>query len=102
MLKHLRFDTFELQEAKLPVRLINTTNERRQVQGHETPLRLKGDSEDVSSELDNGGVSSRWAVSRSEVATAMSDDKTPQHLEVLACMGTVKSYPQKEASFSAV
>ncbi|GFT33876.1 hypothetical protein TNCV_4383661 [Trichonephila clavipes] len=34
MLKHLRFDIFELQEAKLLVRLINTTNERRLVQGH--------------------------------------------------------------------
>ncbi|GFY05721.1 hypothetical protein TNCV_4403881 [Trichonephila clavipes] len=44
------------QEAKLPVRLINTTNERRLVQGHETiPLRVKGDIEDVFSELDNEG-----------------------------------------------
>ncbi|GFV39884.1 transposable element Tcb2 transposase [Trichonephila clavipes] len=31
MLKHLRFDIFELQETNLPVRLINTTNERRLV-----------------------------------------------------------------------
>ncbi|GFT24846.1 hypothetical protein TNCV_3021331 [Trichonephila clavipes] len=54
MLKHLRFDIFGLQEAKLPVRLINTTNERRLVQGHETPMRVKGDMEDVSCELDNG------------------------------------------------
>ncbi|GFU54313.1 hypothetical protein TNCV_576891 [Trichonephila clavipes] len=54
LLNHLRFDIFKLQEMKLPVRLINTTNERRLVQGHETPLRDKGDIEDVSSELDNG------------------------------------------------
>ncbi|GFU37814.1 hypothetical protein TNCV_1063521 [Trichonephila clavipes] len=39
---------------KLLVRLINTTNERRLVQGHETPLRIKWDIKDVSSELDNG------------------------------------------------
>ncbi|GFS52552.1 protein polybromo-1 [Trichonephila clavipes] len=42
-------------QVKLPVQLINTTNEWRLVQGHETtPLRVKGDIEDVSSELDNG------------------------------------------------
>ncbi|PRD22983.1 UNVERIFIED_CONTAM: hypothetical protein NCL1_47634 [Trichonephila clavipes] len=52
--KHLRFDIFELQETKFPVLLINTTNEWRLVQGHETPPRMKGDIEDVSSELDNG------------------------------------------------
>ncbi|GFV84248.1 hypothetical protein TNCV_3039081 [Trichonephila clavipes] len=34
MLRHLRFKVFELQETKLPARLINTTNERRLVQGH--------------------------------------------------------------------
>ncbi|GFU00237.1 hypothetical protein TNCV_802001 [Trichonephila clavipes] len=34
MLKHLRFDIFKLLETKLPVRLINTTNEWRLVQGH--------------------------------------------------------------------
>ncbi|GFV15349.1 ig-like domain-containing protein [Trichonephila clavipes] len=46
----------KLIETKLPVRLINTTNERRLFQGHErTPLRVKGDIEDVSSELDNEG-----------------------------------------------
>ncbi|GFX64490.1 hypothetical protein TNCV_4043801 [Trichonephila clavipes] len=45
----------ELQETKLPVRLISTTSERRLVQAHETaPLRMKGDIEDVSSELDDG------------------------------------------------
>ncbi|PRD23980.1 UNVERIFIED_CONTAM: hypothetical protein NCL1_44958 [Trichonephila clavipes] len=56
MLKHLRFNIFELQEKKLLVRLINTTNEWRLVQGHETtPLRMKGDIEDVYGELDNGG-----------------------------------------------
>ncbi|GFX27900.1 hypothetical protein TNCV_3083231 [Trichonephila clavipes] len=55
MLKHLRFDIFELQETKLPVRRINTTYEWRLVQGHEiTPLRVKRDIEDVSYELDNG------------------------------------------------
>ncbi|GFV21005.1 uncharacterized protein TNCV_2280481 [Trichonephila clavipes] len=54
---HLRFRfvIFELQEMKLPVRLINTTNERRLVEGHETtPLRVKGDIEDISSEVDDG------------------------------------------------
>ncbi|GFU67064.1 hypothetical protein TNCV_4969131 [Trichonephila clavipes] len=47
MLKHLRLDIFELQETKLTVRLINTTNERNVVQGYEIPLRVKGDFEDV-------------------------------------------------------
>ncbi|GFW60838.1 hypothetical protein TNCV_2672591 [Trichonephila clavipes] len=43
MLKPLRFGIFEIQEMKLPVRLINTTNEQRLVQGHETtPLRVVG------------------------------------------------------------
>ncbi|GFV54681.1 hypothetical protein TNCV_3844001 [Trichonephila clavipes] len=50
---NLRFDIFELRETKLPVRLINIANYRRLVQGHETPLMVKGDIEDVSSELDN-------------------------------------------------
>ncbi|GFU25345.1 hypothetical protein TNCV_3054091 [Trichonephila clavipes] len=54
MLKPLRFDIFELQETKLPVRLIKTTNEGILVQGHKNPLRVKRDIEDVSSELDNG------------------------------------------------
>ncbi|GFS86095.1 hypothetical protein TNCV_1583421 [Trichonephila clavipes] len=55
MFKHLRFDIFQLQETKLPVRLINITNVRRLVQGHETiPLRVKGDIKDASSERDNG------------------------------------------------
>ncbi|GFW97890.1 hypothetical protein TNCV_1426531 [Trichonephila clavipes] len=36
----------KLQETPLPVRLINTGNERRLVQGHETPLRVKGGIED--------------------------------------------------------
>ncbi|GFV96958.1 hypothetical protein TNCV_4351711 [Trichonephila clavipes] len=41
---------------KLPVRLTNTTNERRLVQGYETtPMRVKGDIEEISGELDNGG-----------------------------------------------
>ncbi|GFV10538.1 hypothetical protein TNCV_2584321 [Trichonephila clavipes] len=54
MLKHLRFDIFKPYEKKLPVRLINPTNERRLVQGHETtPLRVKWDIKDVSSESDN-------------------------------------------------
>ncbi|GFW75153.1 hypothetical protein TNCV_448581 [Trichonephila clavipes] len=57
MLKHLRFDIFELQETKLLVRLINTTKERRLVQGNETQLSVKGNIKDVSSELDNGGES---------------------------------------------
>ncbi|GFS74973.1 hypothetical protein TNCV_1396381 [Trichonephila clavipes] len=54
-LSHLRFDIFELEETKLPVRLINTTDEQRLLEGHETPLKVKGDIDDVSSELDNGG-----------------------------------------------
>ncbi|PRD31663.1 UNVERIFIED_CONTAM: hypothetical protein NCL1_22940 [Trichonephila clavipes] len=54
MLKHLRFDIFELQETKLPVRLIKIINERILAQGREIPLRVKGDIEAVSSELDNG------------------------------------------------
>ncbi|GFV65390.1 uncharacterized protein TNCV_2638201 [Trichonephila clavipes] len=55
MIKHLSFNIFELQETKLPVRLINTTNEQRPVQGHETtPLRVKGGIKDVYSELDIG------------------------------------------------
>ncbi|GFW96148.1 hypothetical protein TNCV_958611 [Trichonephila clavipes] len=55
-IQHLRFDIFEPQEAKLPVRLIDTTNERRLVQGHGTPPRVKDDIEDISSKLDNGGL----------------------------------------------
>ncbi|GFW97908.1 hypothetical protein TNCV_1426711 [Trichonephila clavipes] len=52
---NLRLDIFELQETKLPVRLINTIIERRQVQEHgTTPLKMKRDIEDPSSELDNG------------------------------------------------
>ncbi|GFY35128.1 transposable element Tcb1 transposase [Trichonephila clavipes] len=44
-----------LRETKLPVRLINITNERRLVQGHETTtLRVKEDIDDASSELDSG------------------------------------------------
>ncbi|GFX04127.1 hypothetical protein TNCV_3972761 [Trichonephila clavipes] len=54
MVKHLRFDILERQYTKLPARMINTTNERRLVQEHETPPRAKGDFEDVSSEVDNG------------------------------------------------
>ncbi|GFT41205.1 hypothetical protein TNCV_3403621 [Trichonephila clavipes] len=41
------------QETKLPVRLLDTTNEWRIVQEHETPLKVKGDIEDASSELDS-------------------------------------------------
>ncbi|GFX54522.1 hypothetical protein TNCV_792091 [Trichonephila clavipes] len=52
---HLRLDISELHGIKLPVRLINTTNERRLVQGRETTLRVKGDIKDVSSKLDNEG-----------------------------------------------
>ncbi|GFU66967.1 hypothetical protein TNCV_4296191 [Trichonephila clavipes] len=45
----LTFENFEL-----PVRLINPTNKRRLVQGHgTTPISVKGDIEDVSSELYN-------------------------------------------------
>ncbi|GFS77264.1 hypothetical protein TNCV_3758501 [Trichonephila clavipes] len=49
-----------LERTKLPVRLINTTNERGLVQGHVTPLRVKGDIEDVSSELNNGVKGCTW------------------------------------------
>ncbi|GFU00872.1 hypothetical protein TNCV_4819991 [Trichonephila clavipes] len=48
MLKHLRFDIFEPQEMKLPVRLINTTNKWRLVQGHKNLLSLKEEIEDAS------------------------------------------------------
>ncbi|GFW69519.1 hypothetical protein TNCV_488651 [Trichonephila clavipes] len=51
---HPRYFCNAGQKMKLPVRLINTTNERRLVQGLETPLSVKRDIEDVSSELDNG------------------------------------------------
>ncbi|PRD31467.1 UNVERIFIED_CONTAM: hypothetical protein NCL1_23457 [Trichonephila clavipes] len=47
--------TFSSFKKRLPVRLINTRNERRLVQRHETPQRVKGDIEDVYGELDNGG-----------------------------------------------
>ncbi|PRD22712.1 UNVERIFIED_CONTAM: hypothetical protein NCL1_48396 [Trichonephila clavipes] len=51
---HLRFDVFEPQETKLPVRLINERYSR--AWGYETTsLRVQGDIEDVSSELDNEG-----------------------------------------------
>ncbi|GFU55640.1 uncharacterized protein TNCV_3193321 [Trichonephila clavipes] len=56
MLKHLRFDISEAHETKLPVRLINTINKRRLVKGYDTtPLRVKGDIQDVSIGLDNKG-----------------------------------------------
>ncbi|GFV11106.1 uncharacterized protein TNCV_2718501 [Trichonephila clavipes] len=55
MLKNLYFDIFELQETKLLVRSFNSSNELRLVQGYETPLRVKGDTEDVSSKPDNEG-----------------------------------------------
>ncbi|GFV93619.1 uncharacterized protein TNCV_1989311 [Trichonephila clavipes] len=54
MLKHLRFDIFEIQETKLPVLQINTTNEWRLAQGQETLLKVKVDIEDVSREFANG------------------------------------------------
>ncbi|GFT18251.1 uncharacterized protein TNCV_710611 [Trichonephila clavipes] len=54
-LKHLHFDIFKLQETKLPVRLINTTNERRLIQEHE-------DNEDVSSELDVEGIEAKVGI----------------------------------------
>ncbi|GFW93980.1 DUF4817 domain-containing protein [Trichonephila clavipes] len=47
MLKHLRFENFELQEAKLPVRLINITKKWILVQGHgdtRQPHWVKGES----------------------------------------------------------
>ncbi|GFW96165.1 hypothetical protein TNCV_571361 [Trichonephila clavipes] len=48
--------SWQIQETKLAVQLINTTSERRLDQRYETtPLRVKGDTEDVSSELDNEG-----------------------------------------------
>ncbi|GFV19032.1 transposable element Tcb2 transposase [Trichonephila clavipes] len=76
MFKHLRFDIFELQETKLPVRLINTTNERRLVQGHETaPLRVKGDIEDVSSELGDEGTAIRGFSSGRPRGTTPADDR---------------------------
>ncbi|GFX71720.1 HTH_Tnp_Tc3_2 domain-containing protein [Trichonephila clavipes] len=57
MLKHLRLNISDLRETKLPIRLINTINERRLVKGHETtPPRVKRNIEDVSRELDNMGL----------------------------------------------
>ncbi|GFT15027.1 hypothetical protein TNCV_4316111 [Trichonephila clavipes] len=53
---NLIFTVAELQETKLSVRLINTTNERNVVQGYEIPLRVKGDFEAVSRELDTMGI----------------------------------------------
>ncbi|GFW37779.1 hypothetical protein TNCV_4629841 [Trichonephila clavipes] len=48
--------SFTSDEMKLPVPLINTTNERRLDQGHKTTLLCgKWDIEDISSELDDGG-----------------------------------------------
>ncbi|GFX31517.1 hypothetical protein TNCV_1781131 [Trichonephila clavipes] len=45
-------------KTKLPVRLINTRNGRRLVRGLQTtPLRVKDDIEDISIELNNGGMS---------------------------------------------
>ncbi|GFV72404.1 uncharacterized protein TNCV_638661 [Trichonephila clavipes] len=41
------------RETKLPVRLINTTNERRLVQEHKAPMRVDREIENVSSELGN-------------------------------------------------
>ncbi|PRD37728.1 UNVERIFIED_CONTAM: hypothetical protein NCL1_05125 [Trichonephila clavipes] len=64
---HLRFDIFELQETKLLVLLINTTNERRLAQGHETLLKVKGDTEDVSSELDKRGYRLHFLDERSRI-----------------------------------
>ncbi|GFX15784.1 hypothetical protein TNCV_1061061 [Trichonephila clavipes] len=41
--QHAICRTSKRQETKLPVRLINITNERRPVQGHDTtPLRVRG------------------------------------------------------------
>ncbi|GFU38216.1 uncharacterized protein TNCV_2432511 [Trichonephila clavipes] len=45
---------------KLPVRLINTTNNWRLVQGHETsPMSVKEIIADASREVDNGGIGRR-------------------------------------------
>ncbi|GFT06119.1 hypothetical protein TNCV_1595361 [Trichonephila clavipes] len=56
----LHFDIFELQEAKLPARLINTTNKHpatssRTREYETTPVRETGGFEDVSIELDDWG-----------------------------------------------
>ncbi|GFS76645.1 HTH_Tnp_Tc3_2 domain-containing protein [Trichonephila clavipes] len=49
---------FKPIETKLPVQLINATNEHYSMtRGHvASPLRIQGDIEDISSELDNGSV----------------------------------------------
>ncbi|GFU92971.1 hypothetical protein TNCV_2081171 [Trichonephila clavipes] len=48
MLKHLRIDILELQEMKLPGRLINTKNERRLVRGHGGTRQLRGGRNEIS------------------------------------------------------
>ncbi|GFX83012.1 hypothetical protein TNCV_5001601 [Trichonephila clavipes] len=43
------------KKQKILVRVINSTNERRLFQRHETtPLKVKADIEDVSSEMNEG------------------------------------------------
>ncbi|GFV59997.1 hypothetical protein TNCV_1401051 [Trichonephila clavipes] len=78
MLKHLCSDVFESQETKLPVRLINTTNEHYSItRGHETTaLRVQGDIKDVSTELYNGGERMHFL------------DETSQNSVVLSELGT--------------
>ncbi|GFW75199.1 hypothetical protein TNCV_449031 [Trichonephila clavipes] len=65
MLKPLRFDIFELQETKLPVRLFNTTNERRLVRGHETTeserkYRRRREESPGWRELEESAKEKRW------------------------------------------
>ncbi|GFV28148.1 hypothetical protein TNCV_678361 [Trichonephila clavipes] len=52
--ENARMDGDCLLQNDVTSQLINTTNELRHVQGHETLWREKGDNEDGSSELDSG------------------------------------------------
>ncbi|GFT40095.1 hypothetical protein TNCV_2171101 [Trichonephila clavipes] len=71
-------------ETELPVRLINTTNEQRLVQGHETtPLRVKRDIEDVYSELDNGGQRLHFWMKRPELYCSGSTGTISDGLRIL-------------------
>ncbi|GFV21004.1 hypothetical protein TNCV_2280482 [Trichonephila clavipes] len=73
---------------KLPVRLINTTNERRLVEGHETtPLRVKGDIEDISSEVDDGLERLHFLDETSRILVLSASCK------LVSCVIPVKSCP---------
>ncbi|GFW48715.1 hypothetical protein TNCV_4242961 [Trichonephila clavipes] len=71
---------------KLPVRLINPSNERGLVHGHETiPLRVKGENEYVSSELDNGGQRVHF-LNETPRIILLSATKNAAHLSAMDAM----------------